>query len=196
MLEENKNESFIFKLGVNYQVNSEDYMIHFDKGKAYSKDGKLFDTTNARAMGEYGGECIYVFGMDGKLYVSDPDILKLPEFHHSSFFNGKPVKCAGSIIVKNGIIREITVTSGHYKPRPKELLNFLEQLQNTYHVNLSHISVIDKPIGSRTNALKYLNTKGFCLPENREDIRYGQINDALLNVNIAEEKGECVLTST
>lgn len=188
LLEENQNRSVIDKEYVNYFDNPDAHLTQFKDGKVYSKQGELLDTSKARILGEFGGECIYVLGMNGELYVSDPDEQKLPEFRHSSFFRGKPVMCAGTIIVEKGIIKEITLLSGHYKPRPKELLNFLELLQNAHNVDLQKISVIDKPNGGRRNALTYLKTRGFCLPEDRKDILRGQIRDILHDATVARER--------
>lgn len=45
---------------------------------------------------------------------------KRGEFHHSSFFAGAPVQCAGLFKVKSGKIAEARLHSGHYKPTPAD----------------------------------------------------------------------------
>ena len=43
-------------------------------------------------------------------------IHEFAKFHHSSFLAGEKVAAAGEIIIENGIIKEITNGSGHYRP--------------------------------------------------------------------------------
>jgi hypothetical protein len=46
-------------------------------------------------------------------------------FHHSTFLSGHPVLAAGEWIVDNGTVKVITAKSGHYTPKPSELLRFV-----------------------------------------------------------------------
>ena len=55
---------------------------------------------------------IYVISLDEKLYISPP----IEGIWHSSFSKGKPVLAAGVISVENGILRVLSIESGHYFP--------------------------------------------------------------------------------
>ena len=50
------------------------------------------------------------------------------EFHHSSIFAGEAVDFAGEIRVVDGRLLELNNKSGHYKPRPRQVLGFLHYL--------------------------------------------------------------------
>jgi hypothetical protein len=52
-----------------------------------------------------------------------------PELRHSSFFDGRPVACAGDLEAKNGRIVTINSKSGHYSPSPKMFQNVLTELK-------------------------------------------------------------------
>jgi histidinol phosphatase-like PHP family hydrolase len=52
-----------------------------------------------------------------------------PELRHSSFFDGRPVACAGDLEVKNGRIVRINSNSGHYSPSAKMFQNVLIELK-------------------------------------------------------------------
>lgn len=51
-------------------------------------------------------------------------------FHHSSFLSGKPVRCGGTIQIRNGHLRHLSNESGHYRPRTAELLGTVQDLRN------------------------------------------------------------------
>jgi hypothetical protein len=50
-------------------------------------------------------------------------------FHHSSFESGGHVRCAGMIVIGNGVATMVNNNSGHYKPRKEHLVKFVNQLQ-------------------------------------------------------------------
>ena len=81
---------------------------------------------------------IYVWDMHSRLYINR----KLPgRFHHSSFVAGGAVKAAGSIVVENGELKQLTTWSGHYRPRSSDIALFLEWLE-AKHVNMSHVELL------------------------------------------------------
>jgi hypothetical protein len=65
---------------------------------------------------------------NGKIIASK--VHSIGKFHHSSFLSGQPVASAGEISVEQGVVREITRRSGHYKPTAEQLNQFLERLNN------------------------------------------------------------------
>lgn len=49
-------------------------------------------------------------------------------FHHSSFMAGGHVRCAGMIKIDNGLVKEISNNSGHYKPPVENLKSLVKHL--------------------------------------------------------------------
>jgi RHS repeat-associated protein len=94
--------------------------INIIDGKLYDVAGKVFDTT-----GE--GEMIYVMDEIGEIFAKRGIS---GQIHHSSFFAGQPVAAAGSIIVKDGVIHDITSNSGHYVPEEEFYQQVLQELRS------------------------------------------------------------------
>lgn len=169
---------------ITYLDNPEDYLVSFNESKLFYR-GKPLDAKPSKYE-----ECIIVADLNGNVYVSDPDSNDLQlSFHHSSFLQGKPVLFAGTIVADQGQITKISAESGHYKPSRKELLKFLELLQTKHNIDLSTIVVVDGPNGQPKNGLKYLLTKGYCLPLDKETyVKNAQTNLLLREIAIAEAK--------
>lgn len=49
-------------------------------------------------------------------------------FNHSSFVRGKPIYCAGTILINQGVLEMISNDSGHYKPAPTLLKDVVDDL--------------------------------------------------------------------
>lgn len=143
-----------------YLDNLTIYHTYIANGLVYNTDDKLFDTQNSIGLNIETGKSIFCLSADLELYLSNPDVVLDPTFHHSSFFKGRPVACAGTMEIKNGCIVEITLLSGHYKPNRKHMLTLLKSLQEK-GVDLSQVRVKDHPDGSEQNAQYYLDHKGF-----------------------------------
>jgi hypothetical protein len=62
---------------------------------------------------------------DGRIY-SNSKVVNF--FHHSSFLGGAPTRSAGCIKVRDGEITGVNLGSGHYKPGPDQLMNFLDAI--------------------------------------------------------------------
>jgi hypothetical protein len=103
-----------------YEVNVKDGLLH-------GADGQPFDTRDATVSGEKTGSAIFVMDHDGKLYLSNQ--AGIADFQHTSFLAGQPVAAAGTIRVEDGVIKEITRSSGHYRPAP----DFLDQAVAELH---------------------------------------------------------------
>lgn len=76
---------------------------------------------------------MFVEGTDGEIYIAKKIEGEdgAPAFTHGSFFACEPIYMAGKMsLLPDGTIIEITNHSGHYRPGKKELIQFLEQLQN------------------------------------------------------------------
>jgi hypothetical protein len=81
---------------------------------------------------------IYVLDMHSRLYINR----KMPgRFHHSSFVAGGAVKAAGSIVVEEGILKQLTTWSGHYRPRSSDIAMFLEWLE-AKQVNMKDVELL------------------------------------------------------
>lgn len=81
---------------------------------------------------------IYVWDMHSRLYINR----KMPgRFHHSSFVAGGAVKAAGSIVVENGVLKQLTTWSGHYRPRASDIALFLQWLESN-HVDMKNVELL------------------------------------------------------
>ncbi|MDB6081196.1 MAG: protein IQM2-like [Chlamydiia bacterium] len=91
------------------------YIVTFQNGKAMQSGSIIPD-----------GRYMYVIDATGaNLYVGKKVV---GSFHHSSFVSGAPVQSAGRLYIKDGIIYEADMTSGHYKPtirNGRRLLTYL-----------------------------------------------------------------------
>ena len=70
----------------------------------------------------------YVWLKSGKLLIHPHYV---GTFHHSSFDDGRKVRCAGTIAVTGGKIERLDNSSGHYRPSTRHFLTLLEVL-STY----------------------------------------------------------------
>ena len=153
-----------------YFENPDAYKVTVSDGRLYR--GKRFlDTRDAKdVFRNTENKILYVVGRDGSIYAAGSAKTK-SRLHHSSFLSGKRVLCAGTMEVHKGRLKVITIESGHYKPGVKDLLKFLNLLQNQHAMDLSKIRVIDRS-GMPKNAERYLKTGGYCLPEPEERKAY------------------------
>ncbi len=112
---------------VNYfdEVKRKEYELFIEDGKLFDSKGKLFDT-NKSSTAFSSGKAIFVVSEDGRIFASNYH--RIGELHHSSFLAGKPIACAGEILVKEGIIKIITRKSGHYTPEEISNIQFKELL--------------------------------------------------------------------
>lgn len=103
------------------------FKVGIEGGKIVGADGRPFDTRDATVSGEKTGRAIYVMDHDGNLYLSNQ--AGIADFQHTSFLAGQPVAAAGTIRVEDGVVTEITRSSGHYRPGPE----FLDQAVAELH---------------------------------------------------------------
>jgi hypothetical protein len=102
-------------------------------GKVWFKG--RFGLRAADTTGSYDGKCgpgwaAYAFSEKGELFIA-----KHQEFvwHHPSFLSGKPLRCAGMILIRHGKVAGVNNNSGHYHPNPGHLyrfVKFLDEAQN------------------------------------------------------------------
>jgi hypothetical protein len=88
------------------------------------KDGLLYDSKGVLINNSNG---IYVMDEMGDIYIHSKEVGK---FHHSSFLAGGPVAAAGEIKIKDGVIKFIDRSSGHYHPEPQHFNQVLEELKS------------------------------------------------------------------
>jgi len=95
-------------------------------GLLCAADGSPFDSRQATTSGEVTGRAIYVMDHDGNLFLSNK--AGIADFQHTSFLAGQPVAAAGDIRVENGVIKEISRSSGHYRPSEELLDQVVDRL--------------------------------------------------------------------
>ncbi|MES2184713.1 MAG: hypothetical protein V4505_09210 [Pseudomonadota bacterium] len=129
-------EAMFFNEGKGYEEQQS--VVRYDgKGKRSKRhvdimDGLLYKTTFDHAgMLErklYTTEthnCAFIIDEKEELYIYPHEIGRL---HHSTATAGRPVICAGKMLVTDGKIVAINDHSGHYKPLPRHLLTAILML--------------------------------------------------------------------
>ncbi len=94
-----------------------------EDGKLYrSIDDSVFDTRALKTHASGNGWAIFVVSPEGKMYSHKHEV---GVYHHSTFLSGSAVMAAGEIVVDTGVVKFITAKSGHYRPTPDNLRNFV-----------------------------------------------------------------------
>jgi hypothetical protein len=83
---------------------------------------------------------IFVEAPDGTFYASPVD--KVGQVHHSTFLAGGPVKTAGEMKIKKGVLTELNNASGHYKPSAASTQQALADLK-ALGVNVKKVKTAD-----------------------------------------------------
>ncbi|MCB0392930.1 MAG: hypothetical protein KDD25_00130 [Bdellovibrionales bacterium] len=151
-----------------HQVYSKDSKLYYRTGELVHVDDEFLriQLLDMRSPGadrndkedvEYVG-LIYIMDEEGRIYIENPNFSgPRSNIRHSSFFWGKPVAAAGTLIVRNGVIVRINDFSGHYKPKKKQFAQFLEQLSRMgLSVDFDELYSIHDPTSSREGAEKVL----------------------------------------
>lgn len=97
-------------------------------GLFYDQQGKLVNTINSDAIGQYAYSFLYVVDLDYNFYVIGKEFGDTLATNHSSVLAGKPVKCAGYLCIVDGKLKSISNASGHYQPSEDALIELIAQL--------------------------------------------------------------------
>jgi hypothetical protein len=113
------------------------------------------------------GTCIYVVDEDDNFYIEPPG-QRGQALNHCSFLQGRPVRCAGTIGISQGVVGYIDNASGHYRPSRQNLVNGVQALKkHASPVIFPWIIVRDASARyprAAYEADKFLMTKGHCRP--------------------------------
>lgn len=116
------------------------HVVTIDKNTLVSKSrdsieetSKLLNTPTLKnqslKMGTVFGSAAFVWCKNNEnQFITHPH--KEGTNHHSSLVAGKSVRCAGTWLVKNGIVTHISNQSGHYKPSSLSFYLLIKFLQN------------------------------------------------------------------
>ncbi len=108
-----------------------------NKGLLIDYRNQVYHTGTEVTLNSGPGWAIFVMDKNNTIYAGS----HIPgEYHHSSFLGGNYVSSAGEIAVCNGRLVGITCKSGHYRPSLKNMIYFLNSL-NDRHVNLKNIPI-------------------------------------------------------
>lgn len=103
------------------------YELFVKDGKVVDANGKLYDTSDAGSIHSGKGKSIFVMDENGRIFASKTQ--DVGKFHHSSLGSGKPVAGAGELVIKDGIVIEISNKSGHYWPTEELNLQVIDELK-------------------------------------------------------------------
>ncbi|MEO0386542.1 MAG: hypothetical protein AAF281_03295 [Pseudomonadota bacterium] len=128
-------ENGVAKIGVNMALEVQYCNSHGNDGRKYLevkwKNGRLYDYLDDPYCTEIfsthwsgNGWAIFVSDLQGRLYAYEHVV---GQRHHSIFTSGGAVTAAGELICENGVVRVITAKSGHYKPSPALMLNWVQR---------------------------------------------------------------------
>lgn len=97
-------------------LDTEDYGKKMEKwdGETRNGGGYVLSTSDE----------LYVAPLTGKSMTKLAEDEGIPVFH-SGFMGGAPVQCAGMIVIKQGVVKEIYNNSGHYLPVDTALVRML-----------------------------------------------------------------------
>ena len=141
--------------------------------------GKLLPITTG---GGDLGTCIYVVDEDDNFYFEPAD-QKGQSLNHCSFLAGRPVKCAGTIGITQGIVGYIDNASGHYQPSRRNLVRALEALKKRAGPLIFPWVIVRDRSGRYPNAAyeadKFLLMKGNCRPVGYYKDAKGRYDDNL-----------------
>jgi hypothetical protein len=116
------------------------YRLWFRRGKVYQwnwhETGGDVPTKRVKACSNrawfgafspgWGG---FAMSMNREIYMAKHSCPGVENFYHSSYLDGSPVMCAGSMKIVDGIVYGIRVDSGHYQPAVSAVVNVLQALQ-------------------------------------------------------------------
>jgi hypothetical protein len=136
------------------------------------------------------GTCIYVVDEDDTFYLEPPG-QQGQTLNHCSFLQGRPVKCAGTIGITQGVVGYIDNASGHYRPSRKNLVNGVQALKKRAgSLNFASVIVRDRS-GRYPNtayeAEKFLLMKGNCQPIGHYKDAKGRYDSALVKFSSGDD---------
>ncbi|MBS0656284.1 MAG: hypothetical protein JSR46_10950 [Verrucomicrobia bacterium] len=101
-------------------------------------DGKVKIGKKAAKEGKY----IFALSADGQMLLAG--IKKKGSFHHTTFFSGDPVQCAGNFRIKDGKMVTVILESGHYKPTKQhgELLRQFLSLEENLGAEAEKLRIV------------------------------------------------------
>lgn len=108
------------------EVALQDYRLIVKGGLIYDSKGGLFDTMVGNDMLLSNNSAIYVMDEFGGIFATKN--ARNGYFHHSRFLKGEPIAAVGEIVISNGRVKHITNGSGHYRPGPRFMDQFFEEL--------------------------------------------------------------------
>ncbi len=110
-------------------LEREQYRLVVVDGRLYTTGGLLFDTRAADSLSfPEAHQAMFVVDEHGNLYAAKAH---RPGMKHSSFLGGEPVAAAGMIEVHDGQIQLINGKSGHYRPAPRFVQQFVGLLRGS-----------------------------------------------------------------
>jgi hypothetical protein len=136
------------------------------------------------------GTCIYVVDEDDNFYIEPPN-QQGHSLNHCSFLQGRPVRCAGTIGITQGVVGYIDNASGHYRPSRKNLVDGLQAL-NKRAGSLIFPWVIARDRSARYpnaayEADKFLMMKGNCRPIGHYKDAKGRYDSALVRFSSGDD---------
>ncbi|MEV0540336.1 hypothetical protein [Nocardia salmonicida] len=110
------------------EAGRQPFRVQIRNGRMYNANNELLDTRLGQTTWGLSGRAVFVMDQDGNLYASL--FHGAGRFHHSSFLAGAPVAAAGELVVIDGILQQLTDSSGHYQPERGHTLQAINHLRS------------------------------------------------------------------
>jgi hypothetical protein len=130
------------------RAEAKKYRLYWSQGKAYQfpwwnppkgkrpslgslvlAESHHAQDSNIFGLDEWGG---FAMSMGRDIYMAKHHCtkghLRFGNFYHSSYLGGEAVLCAGTMLIRRGIVHGICTDSGHYRPTDRHMLNVLHTL--------------------------------------------------------------------
>lgn len=119
------------------EKESQKYRVKLHNGKLVWLNGNEHNEYRRDVFVDTGfrdEKWIFVIDEHGQFFLNKK---RKGSFHHSSFVNGRPVRAAGRVEVRNGDLLQVGPHSGHYKTTYEQLLRAVEQFFGFRRSNVS-----------------------------------------------------------
>ncbi len=115
------------------------YELFVKDEKIVDINGNLYDTSDTGSIHIGKGKSIFVMDENRRIFASKTQ--DVGRFHHSSLGSGKPIAGVGELVVRDGIVVEISNKSGHYQPTKELNSQVITELKakgiNTDKINIT-----------------------------------------------------------
>ena len=141
------------------------YMVLFDNGLLKRPDGLPITLMPGEKVRTEMLLSIYAVDKYGNVFVTTTDNHAGRQINHTTLCAGNEVLCAGTMSIKQGVLRMISNSSGHYAPTTAHLQQALQLLHQS-GVSMNNVVVRDYAQNSiDVTAIDFMNSRYRPIPD-------------------------------